>query len=290
MYDYAYTTAVGLVLNMLDDYENSEPVIQLKNVSKSFGPLKVLDNVSCSIKKGKITVIIGPSGTGKSVFIKLVVGLLQPDSGSILIDGEDITRLHEKDLYKVRRKFGLLFQDGALFDSLTVGENIAFPLLRHTKKSEKEIKKIVAYKLSQVGLPGIESKLPSELSGGMRKRVGFARAIALDPEIVLFDEPSSGLDPVMADAIDKLILKMQRQLGSTFIVISHDLPSTFQIADYIGMLYKGKLIAFDTKDEIQRLPNPILQQFFSRNSEGPMEIKYVTGELKKTSYDTSELE
>lgn len=265
----------------------SDAVIQFKSISKSFGNLQVLDDVSCHIKKGKITVIIGPSGTGKSVFIKLLVGLLQPDKGSIVIAGQDITTLSEKDLYKVRRKFGMMFQDGALFDSLTVGENVAFPLYRHTKKSEKEIKKIVAHKLAQVGLPGIELKLPSELSGGMRKRVGFARAIVLDPEIVLFDEPSSGLDPVMADAIDKLILKMQRELGSTFIVISHDIPSTFQIADYIGMLYRSRLIAYGSRDEIKNNSNPILQQFFSRSSDGPIEVKYVTGELDVTKYLTS---
>jgi len=267
----------------------SETIIQFKDVSKSFGNLKVLEDVHCSIQKGKITVIIGPSGTGKSVFIKLLIGLLQPDKGSIIIGGQDITTLSERGLYKVRRKFGMLFQDGALFDSLSVGENIGFPLFRHTKKSKKEIDKIVAHKLAQVGLPGIENKFPSELSGGMRKRVGFARAIALDPEIVLFDEPSSGLDPVMADAIDKLILKMQRELNATYIVISHDIPSTFQIADYIGMLYKSRLIAFGEKDDIQNNSNPILKQFFDRSSDGPIEVKYVTGELDAEKYITGEL-
>ena len=184
-------------------------IIEFKNVTKSFGSQTVLDNVSCQIEEGKTTVIIGPSGTGKSVFIKLLVGLLKPDKGNIYVSGQDITNMNEKDLFEIRKKFGMLFQDGALFDSLNVAENVAFPLLHHTKKSRSEIDQIVNHKLSQVGLPNVRHKLPSELSGGMRKRVGFARAVALDPDIVLFDEPHSGLDPVMSDAIDKLILKMK---------------------------------------------------------------------------------
>jgi len=172
----------------------------------------------------------------------------------------------------VRKKFGMLFQDGALFDSMDVGENVAFPLRRHTKKSEREIREIVANKLAQVGLPGIEHKFPSELSGGMRKRVGIARAIALEPEIVLFDEPNSGLDPVMSDAIDKLILRMQHELGLTFVVISHDIPGTFQIADRIAMLYKSKLIAYGPAQELREAQDPILRQFFDRSADGPIQV------------------
>ncbi|MBC7476432.1 MAG: ABC transporter ATP-binding protein [Candidatus Sericytochromatia bacterium] len=254
-------------------------IIEFRNVTKSFGSQTILDDVSCKIEAGKTTVMIGPSGTGKSVFLKLLVGLIKPDSGHIFVAGQDITTVPERELMEIRKKFGMLFQDGALFDSLNVADNVAFPLLHHTKKSRKEIDKIVSRKLAQVGLPNVQHKLPSELSGGMRKRVGFARAVALDPDIVLFDEPHSGLDPVMSDAIDKLILKMQRELGSTFIVISHDIAGTFQIADYIGMLYKSKLIAFGEKEEIKNSTNPILHQFFSRSSEGPMEVKYVTGNL-----------
>jgi len=249
-----------------------DPIVSFQNVHKAFGRQKVLDDVSLDIERGKTTVIIGPSGTGKSVFIKLLVGLLKPDQGAIRVDGEDITRLKEKQLYEVRKKFGMLFQDGALFDSMDVGENVAFPLRRHTKKSEREIREIVANKLAQVGLPGIEHKFPSELSGGMRKRVGIARAIALEPEIVLFDEPNSGLDPVMSDAIDKLILRMQRELGLTFVVISHDIPGTFQIADRIAMLYKSKLIAYGPAQELQDSRDPILRQFFDRSADGPIQV------------------
>lgn len=247
-------------------------IVQFRNVNKSFGHQQVLKDVSCDIVRGKTTVIIGPSGTGKSVFIKHLVGLMRPDSGSILVDGEDITALPERDLFRVRKKFGMLFQDGALFDSMTVFDNIAFPLRQHTRFSEEQIADVVAQKLAQVGLPNAAHKLPSELSGGMRKRVGLARAIALEPEIVLFDEPNSGLDPVMSDAIDKLIVRMQQELGLTFIVISHDIPGTFQIADYIGMLFKSELVAFGPADELRNADNPILQQFFSRSAEGPIQV------------------
>lgn len=249
-----------------------DPIIEFRNVHKAFGHQKVLDDVSITIPRGKTTVIIGPSGTGKSVTIKLLVGLLKPDAGEICVSGREITRLKERDLYEIRKKFGMLFQDGALFDSMTVGENIAFPLRQHTKKSDREIKEIVAMRLAQVGLPGIEYKFPGELSGGMRKRVGIARALVLEPEIVLFDEPNSGLDPVMSDAIDKLILKLQQELGMTFVVISHDLDGTFQIADRIAMLYKARCIAEATKDEVKNSDNPILRQFFSRSSEGPIQV------------------
>lgn len=249
-----------------------DSIIEFRNVHKAFGHQKVLDDVSLTIPRGKTTVIIGPSGTGKSVTIKLLVGLMKPDAGEIYVSGREITRLKERDLYEVRKKFGMLFQDGALFDSMTVGENIAFPLKQHTKKSDREIKEIVAMRLAQVGLPGVEYKFPGELSGGMRKRVGIARALVLEPEIVLFDEPNSGLDPVMSDAIDKLILKLQHELGMTFVVISHDLDGTFQIADRIAMLYKARCIAEATKDEVKNSDNPILRQFFSRSSDGPIQV------------------
>jgi len=247
-------------------------VIRYENVSKSFGDNLVLDDVSLDIRRDKTTVIVGPSGVGKSVFIKILVGLLSPDSGRVMVDGVDVTKLKQKDLFTMRKRFGMMFQDGALFDSMTVGENVAFPLVQHTKHDPARIREIVAEKLSSVGLPGIEGLFPSELSGGMRKRVGFARAIVMEPEIVLFDEPNSGLDPVMADAIDSLILKMQAELGITFLVISHDIPSTERIADYVGMLYNSKLIAFGKKEDVLHSGNPTLSQFFARSSEGPIKV------------------
>jgi phospholipid/cholesterol/gamma-HCH transport system ATP-binding protein len=241
-------------------------VIEYRGVRKSFGPLKVLEDVSCAIPESRITVFIGPSGVGKSVLMKMVVGLERPDSGSVLVDGRDVPSMSERELYRLRRRMGMLFQDGALFDSMTVGENVAFPIVRHTRMGAREIGRRVAEKLEMVGMSGSERKMPSELSGGMRKRVGLARAVALDPEIVLFDEPTSGLDPLMAAAIDDLILGMQRRLGCTFLVISHDIPGTFRIADRIGVLYETRLVAYGEREEIRRSRDPLLVRFFSRDA------------------------
>lgn len=241
-------------------------MIEARGVCKSFDGRPVLVDVSCRIERGLTTVILGPSGAGKSVFAKLIVGLLKPDAGRIWLDGDEVTALPESELYRVRRKVGMCFQDGALFNSMTVGENVAFPLRRHTDLDDRHIDRIVAQKLEVVGLPGIEQKMPAELSGGMRKRVGIARAIALDPELVIFDEPTSGLDPVMADAIDRLILRMKG--NSTFLVISHDLESTILIADRIGMIHEGRLIALSGKEEILRSPDPVIRQFFARLEQG----------------------
>ena len=187
-------------------------MIEIRGLHKSFGALKVLRGVTLQIPKGKTTVILGRSGGGKSVLLKHIIGLIRPDRGTILIDEVDITRLGDKDLNEMRKKFGMLFQEAALFDSMNVGANVAFPLRAHTKLNDKDIRRIVAQKLDQVGLPGLEEKMPAELSGGMKRRVGLARALALDPEIVLFDEPTTGLDPPMAEAIDKLIIETQRRL------------------------------------------------------------------------------
>ncbi len=241
-------------------------MIEYIKVYKSFGDLKVLEDVSCTIPDSMITVFIGPSGVGKSVLMKMLVGLEKPDSGAVRVDGEDVTSMDERSLYRLRRKMGMLFQDGALLDSMTAGDNVAFPMRQHTSMTETEIARAVAQKLALVGMPGCEEKWPSELSGGMRKRVGLARAIALNPEIVLFDEPTSGLDPLMADAIDELILDMQRKLGCTFVVISHDIPGTFKIADRVGVLYDTRLIAYGEKEEIYRSREPLLVKFFSRDT------------------------
>jgi phospholipid/cholesterol/gamma-HCH transport system ATP-binding protein len=256
----------------------SVPAIELQGVSKAFGAHRVLDGVSLKIAAGTICVMLGPSGTGKSVLLRCLVGLMKPDAGRVLIAGEDIAALDEHrradrdKLFALRRKFGMLFQDGALFDDMSVGDNVAFPMRMHTRMSDGEIRAKVADKLRRVGLPGSERKLPSELSGGMRKRVAFARAIALEPDIVLCDEPSSGLDPVMSATLDELILELHRTLGMTFVVISHDTAEARAIADTIGMLAGGKLVTFGPKAQVLGAPHPAIEQFFSRATEGPIRV------------------
>ncbi|MFH1673962.1 MAG: ABC transporter ATP-binding protein [Pseudomonadota bacterium] len=247
-------------------------MIELVDVHKSFQGQKVLDGVNLSIETGKITVIIGRSGGGKSVLLKHIIGLLKPDKGQILVDGVDITRLNDRQLNEVRKLFGMLFQEAALFDSMNVGENVAFPLKEHTRLKQNIISEIVKQKLLQVGLKNVSHKLPSELSGGMRKRVGLARAIALDPKIILFDEPTTGLDPIMADDIDTLLMKTQEQTGATCIVISHDIQGTFKIAHTIAMLYKGKIIEVGTPDKLRSSDNAFVQQFIHGTSQGPVEV------------------
>ncbi|MCF8067576.1 MAG: ABC transporter ATP-binding protein [Desulfobacterales bacterium] len=242
-------------------------MIELKKIKKSFNGQKVLDDIDLTIEPGKITVIIGQSGGGKSVLLKHMIGLIRPDSGKIMIDGVDTTTLGEKELNEVRKKFGMLFQDAALFDSMNVGDNVAFPLKEHTKLKGREIKAIVEKKLLQVGLKDVTHKMPSELSGGMRKRVGLARALALDPKIILFDEPTTGLDPIMCDAVDKLIVKTQQETGATCIVISHDIDSTFRIAHTVAMLYHGKIIEKGTPEEVKATGNPVVRQFIERKVE-----------------------
>lgn len=242
--------------------------IEFIGVHRSFRDQRVLDGLDLRIVRGKTTVIIGRSGGGKSVTIKHMIGLMRPDRGTILVEGEDIAAMHRRELDRVRRRFGMLFQEGALFDSMTVGDNVAFPLVEHTKLRRSEIEDRVGEMLAVVGLPGIEEKMPSELSGGMRKRVGLARALILEPEIVLFDEPTSGLDPIMADVIDTLIVDTQRESGRTYVVISHDIPATFKIAHFIAMLYEGKIIAYGTPDEIRANQNPFLKRFLRGSSEG----------------------
>ncbi len=236
-------------------------MIKLVKVCKSFNSQKVLDNLDLEIEPEKITVIIGRSGGGKSVLLKHIIGLIRPDSGQVFIDGIDIASLSDKKLNETRKKFGMLFQDAALFDSMTVGENVAFPLKEHTVLSKKEIDEIVNKKLLQVGLKNVTHKMSSELSGGMRKRVGLARAIVLDPKIILFDEPTTGLDPIMCESINNLIVNTQQLTKATFVVISHDIESTFNIAHKVAMLYHGKIIEIGTSDEIRSSNNPIVKRF-----------------------------
>jgi len=246
-----------------------EPIIRFRDVKKAFGDKEVLGGIDLDIPRGKTTVVLGPSGTGKSVLIKLLVGLLEPDDGHIFFDGVDVTQAGVHEMFALRKRVGMLFQDGALFDSMTVAENIAFPLQRHSDLDDEAIAAAVRMRLEQVGLPGTEELLPSALSGGMRKRVSLARAIVLEPEVLLFDEPNSGLDPITSDEIDALIARMKEELGITFIVISHDIVGAFAIADKIAMLYKGGLVAEGSPDEILHSEVPIVRQFLARNLDLP---------------------
>ena len=237
------------------------PLIELKHVSKAFGHLVVLNELDLTIEAGQSLVVIGASGTGKSVLLKHIVGLLKPDSGEVWFDGNRVDQMPERELMDLRQRFGFLFQMGALFDSLDVCDNLAFPLLEHTRKPMTEIKEIVAQKLEMVGLPHFERKMPAQLSGGQRKRVALARAIALDPEVILYDEPTTGLDPVRSDVINQLIVKLQRELKVTSITVTHDMASAFKIADRIVMLHEGKIIFDGTAEEIQRTEVPMVRQF-----------------------------
>ena len=241
----------------------ADKAIRIVDLHKSFGMQKVLDGVDLEIEKGKITVIIGKSGGGKSVLLKHLIGLIKPDKGSIWINGIEITKLKEKELNEIRIKFGMLFQEAALFDSMDVFDNIAFPLREHTKKAEKEIEKIVENKLKQVGLLSFGDKMPAELSGGMRKRVGLARALALDPETILFDEPTSALDPIISLTILELIQETQTYLNKTYVVISHDLMGMFRIADKVAFLSEGKIIEYGTPNEIRKSKNEVTMEFLN---------------------------
>jgi phospholipid/cholesterol/gamma-HCH transport system ATP-binding protein len=250
--------------------------IKVENLVKVFGKKEVLKNINFEVKEKEVFVIMGGSGSGKSTVIKHIIGLLKPTSGKIYINGTDITTLKDFELIEFRKKIGYLFQEGALFDSLKVWENVGFYYLENTKMSEKEIRKIATEKLALVGLKDVEDLYPSQLSGGMRKRVSLARAISYNPEIILYDEPSSGLDPVTSAMIDKLILKLRDEIGVTSIVVTHDLESAFNIADRIAMIHKGVIYAIGTPEEIKNHPDPVVQQFINRRPEGP-----ITDELMK---------
>jgi phospholipid/cholesterol/gamma-HCH transport system ATP-binding protein len=237
------------------------PLIELKKVSKSFGRLVVLHELDLAIESGQSLVVIGASGTGKSVLLKHVVGLLRPDSGEVWFDGQRTDTLTERDWMELRTRFGFLFQMGALFDSLNVGENVGFPIVEHTHKPPAEVRDIVARKLEMVGLPGTEAKMPAQLSGGQRKRVALARAIALEPQVILYDEPTTGLDPVRSDVINRLIVKLNSELRVTSITVTHDMASAFRIADRIVMLHEGRMVFDGTPEEIQRSEIPLVHQF-----------------------------
>jgi phospholipid/cholesterol/gamma-HCH transport system ATP-binding protein len=249
---------------------NMDPVIELKDVRKAFGAFKVLDGVTCRIPRGGVTALMGPSGTGKSVSLRHIVGLLMPDAGDIVVDGKSVPRLREKEILELRRSIGMLFQDGALFSSMNLYDNVAFPLRQHTKMSEPQIREIVIARLSEVGLAGAEKRMPNELSGGMRKRAGFARALVMEPKILLVDEPDSGLDPVRTTLLCDLIKEIAAKYQATVVVVTHNVFAVQRMADYVGILYKGKMRHFGTREEIERSPDEFVHQFFTADSEGPL--------------------
>lgn len=237
-------------------------MIRLKNVGKKFGSKTALNNINLEIPSGETLAIIGGSGSGKSTLLRLMIGLIKPSTGEIWIDEDEISNMNEDEISKVRLKMGMVFQYSALFDSMTVGENVAFGLAEHTDFDRKKIQNIVREKLRQVGLPGSENLMPGELSGGMKKRVSLARAIAFEPKIIFYDEPSSGLDPVMTDKIDQLIIDTQRALHVTSIVVTHDMVSACRIADKIAMVYEGNLIAVDSAQNFKYIQDPRVKAFF----------------------------
>ncbi len=237
------------------------PMISVRDLHKAFGTNQVLTGIDLDIEEGSTCVILGGSGSGKTVLIKHMIGLLKPDKGQVIVDGEDIVPLDDQGLERVRRKFGMVFQGSALFDSMTVYENVSFALREHSKLSEEEIRAKVREKLAVVGLRNIESLYPADLSGGMRKRVGLARAIILDPKIVLYDEPTTGLDPITTDYVDDMIITAKRELGVTSVVISHDIASSFKVGDKVAFLFKGKIVAQGPPRELRHSQHPDLKHF-----------------------------
>ena len=275
-------TVIGSAINVLRKTTGLQPVprepqptpsmLTLRNLTKAFDGQVVLNNLNLEITTGKITSIIGPSGEGKSVLLKHMIGLLKPDSGEVVVDGEVISQMRGSSLNQIREKFGMLFQNAALFDSMTVFENVAFPLEEKTRLSAAEIRDRVHEALSHVGLKGIDNKYPDMLSGGMKKRVGLARALLLNPKIILFDEPTTGLDPIICRAIHQLIRETHRRFGYTAVIISHEIPEIFEISDHVAMLYRGRIIEQGKPRDIQLSSNPVVRQFISGSLDGPIRL------------------
>jgi phospholipid/cholesterol/gamma-HCH transport system ATP-binding protein len=256
-------------MNEIPDRSNGhgEPAIRLEGVSKSFDDLKVLDDVSLEVAEGTCFCLLGRSGTGKSVTLKHIIGLLKPDRGRVFVHGKEVTGLKRQELSDVRRGMGFLFQSAALFDSITVGENVAFPMRRHTDWDERKIRETAKSKLADVGLADDFDKMPSDLSGGMKKRAGLARAMALDPDILLVDEPSAGLDPITGDEIDELLVELKKK-GTTLVMVTHNIPSARHVADELAMLHEGKVIAKGTAEELDRSDNALVRTFMRSEGAG----------------------
>jgi phospholipid/cholesterol/gamma-HCH transport system ATP-binding protein len=265
---------------------NHNGVLEVKNLTKNFGSKLVLNNISLSIEKGKTTVVIGPSGCGKTVFIKHLIVLLRPSSGEVYFKNKRIDNLEETELNKIRTHYGFLFQGGALFDSLSVSENIIFPIRQHFKVTDwGQVEELVKSKLAMVGLDGFQNYYPADLSGGQRKRVALARAIALNPEIILYDEPTTGLDPIRSDIINELILKLQRELGVTTVVVTHNMSSAYKVGDRIIMLHNGKVIADGDVDHIRNHPHPAVQQFIhGQVSEDDLAVLRMSGSISQAQF------
>jgi phospholipid/cholesterol/gamma-HCH transport system ATP-binding protein len=249
-----------------------QPVIEVVDLHKSFADNQVLKGINLTIYKGETMVILGRSGCGKSVLLRHMIGLMKPDSGRILVDGVDVTKLKHDDLYELRKKFGMLFQGAALFDSMTVWENVGLGLIEHTDLDKKEIKKRVCQKLELVGLSRLDDLKPAELSGGMKKRVGLARAIAMDPPVILYDEPTTGLDPIMADVINELIRELQNSLDITSVAVTHDIKSACKIGDRLALLFDGKIVFEGTPDDIKSTEDELVKQFIEGKASGPIGI------------------
>jgi phospholipid/cholesterol/gamma-HCH transport system ATP-binding protein len=256
----------------------TERVVEVEDLFRKFGSRAVIDDISFKIERGETLVIMGGSGCGKSTLLRHIVGVMKPDSGSIKVFGEEITTMNEREIATIRRRYGMLFQSGALLASLTVGENVALPLVQHTDMPAAEIDEIVTQKLRIVGLTGFENLKPAEISGGMKKRVGLARALVLDPELLFSDEPTSGLDPIMTAVVDKLTLELTRESGMTAMVVTHDMTSAFRIATRMIMLDHGKIIAQGTPDEIRTHPDPKVQQFINGEADGPLPLNLTQDE------------
>src|SRR6202165_4787126 len=250
----------------------TEPVVEVTNLVRKFGDRTVIDNLSFKIHRGETLVIMGGSGCGKSTLLRHIIGVMKPTAGSVKIFGDEITTMNDREIADVRRRFGMLFQSGALLASLTVGENVALPLLQHTDMSAEEVQETVTRKLQTVGLNRLQNSKPAEISGGMRKRVGLARALALDPELLFSDEPTSGLDPIMTAVVDQLTLKLTREAGMTAVVVTHDMTSAFRIATRMIMLGHGDIIAQGTPEEIRTSPNAEVQQFINGEADGPIPL------------------